>query len=199
VPAQDDAATREFRLTAAERQTAIRAAEQAITERQFRAEGPLYLVDAELVRGKAEGEQERASRLALITHYRYSGDVAIRTLVDAGSGRVLETEAIPHLPVPLAKEEFDRARELALADPRVRETLGAEASRLRAEALVVRTADERDSIFGHRVVRLLFRRGQDYLTRPIVLVDLTAGRVLLEEPPAPPDHHSAPPGERRER
>ena len=36
------------------------------------------------------------------------------------------------------------------------------------------------AIYGHRYVRLIFKVGDDYLRYPVVHVDLTEGRVLLE-------------------
>ena len=52
---------------------------------------------------------------------------------------------------------------------------------LQVEAIQSRAASETDPLFGHRVVRLLFRVRRGWLDDPVVHVDLTAGRVLVEE------------------
>ena len=86
------------------------------------------------------------------------------------------------MPASLSDQEFQEARALAFADPRVVQALGAAQERLVVEPLPLGTTLPDDRFYGHRVVRLLFRIGPDYLSRPIVFVDLTDRRVLVEEP-----------------
>jgi len=119
-----------------------------------------------------------------VTHYRYEGDLAILTVVNLSQRAVVSVEARPHLPVGLAQAEFERAKELALADEAVKKALGPNASKVVVEALVIRAIAEKDPYFGRRVVRLLFKLGAGYLSEPIVNVDLTAGRVEILPPPA---------------
>lgn len=161
-------------LTAEERAMASRLAEAAVAP--LRTGAPMYLVASELIRPKGE-----EARQALVTHYRYDGDLAILTTVDFGRGQVVSLDTVPHLVVPIVQEEVDRARELALADPRVSRAVEAWRSELRVEAIQSRSASEADPLFGHRVVRLLFRVSRGWLDDPVVHVDLTAGRVLVEE------------------
>ena len=92
----------------------------------------------------------------------------------------MAVDSVPGLPVSLSPEEFQRARDLALADERVRAALEDRGGSVVIEPLVLRPADHADSLYGHRVVRLLFRLDHDYLSDPVVLVDLTDERVLLE-------------------
>ncbi len=161
-------------LTAEERALAFRRAEEAVAPLRTRA--PMYLVASELIRPKGnEGRQ------ALVTHYRYDGDLAVLTTVDFGRGQVLALDTVPHLVVPMAAEEVERARELAMADPRVSRAVERWRGELQVEAIQSRAASEADPLFGHRVVRLLFRVRRGWLDDPIVHVDLTAGRVLVEE------------------
>ena len=160
---------------------ARRLAEAAPRAREFLARGRTIYIGTELVREKGpEGEDVRTPRY-LVTHYRYDDDTAVLTFVDVARNAVAEAREVRHLPVRLTTGELERARGLAFADGRVRAELGEFAGRVTVEPLLVRTADERDPWFGRRVVRLLFRVGPDYLTRPIVYVDLTSGRVQIGE------------------
>jgi hypothetical protein len=161
-------------LTAEERALAFRLAEEAVAPLRTRA--PMYLVASELIRPKAD-----EGRQALITHYRYDGDLAILTTVDVARGRVVVLDTVPHLVVPVVAEEVERARELALADSRVSRAVERWRSELQVEAIQSRAASEADPLFGHRVVRLLFRIRRGWLDDPVVHVDLTTGRVLVEE------------------
>ena len=172
-----------FQPTAAEREVAVALAEGAIAERKLRTASPLYVTNVDLVRDKAD-DAESEERLAMVTHYRYEGDLAIQTLVNLTEKKVVSLESIPHLPTPLVAQEFSLARELALSRADVKQALEEYRDRLNVEALVVRTASEDDPLFGHRVVRLLFRVGQDYLSTPIVMVDLTEKKVIIQQPPS---------------
>src|SRR6185295_9855135 len=102
------------------------------------------------VREKPEKEGAAEKRYALVTHYRYEDDAAILTLVETGASRVAKVDVIPHLPVVLSSEEFQRASALALKDPQVARELGARAGQVKTEGLLLRTSDEKDRLFGHR-------------------------------------------------
>ena len=142
-------------------------------------EGRSIYITTEKLRVKADnGEEGRP--LYQVTHYRYADDTAIVSVVDLERGEVLSQREVPHLPVMLTVEELAQARELALAQPAVREAL-ARYPNVTVEPLLVRVGQDRDPWFGHRVVRLLFRVNRDYLTRPIVYVDLTTSRVQIGE------------------
>jgi hypothetical protein len=183
------AAARAYSLTAAERARAIELAERAVRERNLATGGPIFVVDADLIHDKAAGSEE-GQRGALVTHYRYQGDVAIITHIDLAAGKVLQVETVPHLPVPLAEEEFKRARQLALDDAAVRAALGNNLNRVAVEALVTRPGSQQDPLYGHRLVRLLFKVDRDYLSQPSVMVDLTDGKVTIEpkRPPTREEH-----------
>ena len=171
------------RLTPAERELAARLAWQAVEERGLRVGDRIYVVAAEPLRSKAAELAGETAREALVTHYRYAGDLAVLTRVDLLRAEVLGVEMVPHPAVPLAPEEFQEARRLALADARVTGALkGSE--EVRVEALVLRAAEPGDPLFSHRVVRLLFRTERGYVRDPVVMVDLT-DRVLLLEAAAP--------------
>lgn len=176
-PRGRDLGPSEYALSPDERRLAAEIASQTDTLRAFAGGERVYLTEVEFFRDKDEVGGE--ARRALVSHYRYRGDVTLLTEVDLKSRSVVRQESLAHVPTPLSNEEFERAKQLALADPEVLQAIAAHRNRLKIEPLVSR-ASEGDSLYGHRVVRLLFRVGVDYLTRPIVHVDLTAGRVLTE-------------------
>lgn len=169
-------------LSEEESRSAQALAEGALHRRgRLRRTGRTPLVQADLYRDK-EGEKEKPpSRRAMVTHYRYDDDAAIVTILDLTRQEVVRVEEIPHLPVPLSLEEFERARELAFSDASVRSALPDGGEPPVVEALLIRGESPDDPIFGHRVVRLLFRHGADYLSQPTVTVDLTDERVRVEE------------------
>lgn len=176
-----------FQPTAVERQAAISLAERALTQRGLRTSGPLYLISVELLNGKDdEGTQDRK---AIVTHYRYDGDLTILTFVNLARGQVSRVDSVAHLPTQLSLEEFTTARNLGLADARVRTALGPYLSSATVEAMNIRATQTQDPIFGHRVVRLLFRVGQDYLIEPYVNVDLTSAKVVVREAPTGEQAH----------
>ncbi|HJQ36481.1 MAG TPA: hypothetical protein VKB93_05035 [Thermoanaerobaculia bacterium] len=146
-----------------------------LRERKF-VDARTYFVHAEMLQDKAGN-----ARLALVTHYRYAGDQTITSIVDLTARRVMDVRVTAHAGAPLSREEFDEARQLALADPAVVQALGANRDRVVVEPLLLR-APEGDPMFGHRVVRLLFRVERDYLSAPVVHVDLTDRKVMIEPP-----------------
>lgn len=174
-------------LSGPERERATALAAKAITARALAAEGRLVLVAIEPFRLK----DDPSERLALVTHYGYAGDLTIATLVDLAAGRVVDVSSRTGASPPLAKAELDQARELALADPRVAAAIP-EHEGVEVQGLLLRAASPDDRYWGKRVVRLLFKRGDHYLSEPVVEVDLTSQRVFVEErrgPPAPLSHH----------
>jgi Cu2+-containing amine oxidase len=162
-------------LTSTEERKAMTLAEQSIDAERYRLTGKrLYAVSAEVFRDKEAEDAKGLERQALVTHYQYEGDVAIFTVVNITQSAVMNVERVPHAPVPLSQEEFVEAKQLALADPEIRDALRPYKDRLTIDPLVTRTSSEKDPLFGHRVVSLLFRVGSDYLVTPQVMVDLTS-------------------------
>jgi hypothetical protein len=166
-------------LTPDERKTAEQLANAAIQQRAL-AVGRMYLSGMEVLRDKAEEAKAEPQRLALVIHYRYEGDLTILTSVNLTRKSVMAVDTVRGIAAPLSDEEFAQARRLAMADPRVTRSLRGDARQLTVERLLSRSSDPRDPLFGHRVVRLLFRYGQDYVSDPVVTVDLTTGKVLVE-------------------
>jgi Cu2+-containing amine oxidase len=165
-------------LTDAELQQAASIATGELRNRKL-ADARTFFVHAEMLHDKSAP----GSRRALVLHYRYEGDQTITTVVDLTAQRVVDVRTAAHVAAPLSQEEFEQARGMAMADARVAGALGQNRGRVTVEPLVLH-ATEGDPLFGHRVVRLLFRVDRDYLSAPIVLVDLTTRQVMIEPPRA---------------
>jgi hypothetical protein len=172
-------------LTPEEEKKAMAIAEEAVKEKRLFTVDKMYVVEIQLYRDKEAYEKGIQERQALVTHYRYDGDLAILTTVNLTRGTVMSLETVPHLPTPLAQAEFDRAKSLALRHPEVKQMLAPYENRLTIEALVTRASSIEDPLYGHRVVTLLFRVGQDYLSTAFVMVDLTTDAVMIEKRRAP--------------
>jgi hypothetical protein len=166
-------------VPAAIAERARRVAEAAPDMRRRLVEPRTIFIGVELVRRKGDNGRE-LEPIYRVQHYRYADDTAIVSLVDVKSGRVRDVEEIPHAPVALTVAELAEARAMALEDRRVARALERFRDGLLVEPLVVRTSDPADPWFGRRVVRLLFRVGQDYVSDPIVFVDLTRREVIVE-------------------
>jgi hypothetical protein len=163
-------------LTAEERAAARKLTEQALKERNFNS-GKVYLTRIDVFADGGSGE-----RHAIAISYRYEGDLAILTHIDLGTMKVTAVEQVPHLPTSLAPEELAEAEKLARANREVGRALakyGPEA-RIEVDAEIAITAVPDAPEYHHRVVRLFFRRGRDYLLYvPNVNVDLTTGTVRV--------------------
>ncbi len=111
---------------------------------------------------------------------------------------LIKTERLASDQVPFTNDDLADAFQLAMRDPEVLKALGPEARTFRPRTgppgpptaaapqntvggLPVRSPDPNDPCSTHRCLRLTFRRGTDYLSEPIVVVDLTAKHVSVEK------------------
>jgi hypothetical protein len=163
------------RLSPEQRLEAARLALADIEARGLRTDERLYLVSSQWFHDKGSSDLK-----AVVKHYRTEGDLTLTHRINLTKGAVEWSQAAADQPVPLSQEEFDQARELALADEKVRAALGARKG-LVVEPMVLRGGERDAQGRRHRTLRLLFKVGRDYLSRPIVFVDLTTGRVEIEE------------------
>lgn len=153
---------------------------------EARTEARTVFIGVDLIRRKGDGGRDLAPYYRVL-HYRYADDTAITSLVDLESGRVAEQVEARHAPVRLSEGELGEARALAFGDRRVAAAIGRYMEQVVVEPLLVRTSDPNDPWFGRRVVRLLFRVGANYLSQPIVYVDLS-GREVIVQPGHGPGH-----------
>jgi hypothetical protein len=164
------------RLTAAERAAVRKLTEQALKDHGL-ASGKVYLTRIDVFADGGTGE-----RHAIAISYRYEGDLAVLTHIDLGTLKVTEVETVPHLPTSLSPEELAEAEKLARANREVARALAryGEGARIEVDAQMLITAVPDAPEYRHRVVRLFFRRGRDYLLYvPNVDVDLTRGTVRV--------------------
>src|SRR5262245_26774995 len=98
----DQGPSNPLELTPAERAAVRELAERTLKDRGL-FKGKVYLTRIEVFRDTSDKASERK---AIVTHYRYEGDLAILTSVNVGRKEVIGVETIPHFPTSLAPEEL---------------------------------------------------------------------------------------------
>ncbi len=134
-------------------------------------------------------------RYAEVVFFRYEGEFGIRAVVDLERRKVIEAGRVESRDVPLDDTDVAEALALALREAEVVKALGpganrftvpskaapgAAAGRYIVQGLRVLGAEESDPCWSHRCLRLLFREGDVYRSEPIVVVDLTAQKIIVE-------------------
>jgi len=167
--------------------------------------GRRQLVSVEVFANKPPREQIEAAaggraipmgRFAEVLFLRHEGEVGVRAVVDLPAGAVAEVGQVSGPQVPLTQTDLAEAWQLAAREADVRTALGADVDRFRVaeapvrgavvrpryavEALPVEAVADNDPCYKHRCLQLLFRRGDAYLMRPIVIVDLSARKVYID-------------------
>ena len=159
--------------------TTFRAEDRLDPETTLRNARIIY-VGTEVERRKTDSGAEQPEELYRVIHYRYGDDTAIHTVVNLEDEGDIEQQEFPHLPTPFTQQELDTARSLAMGKAELREALGEYVDQVVVEGLPIHSASENDPWFGRRVVYLLFKVRQDYLSHPRVVVDLTNRNVIVE-------------------
>jgi hypothetical protein len=116
------------------------------------------------------GTSAPADRQARVTRYDYATGLTITTVIDLGTGRVLNVRAEPNRPTALATDEVQRA--VVLASRAVLDLATTPRSALQVLAVVDSKPTSRR--YGHRLV-VLWR---DAPPTPRVLVDLSTEQVV---------------------
>jgi hypothetical protein len=167
-------------LTGEEQDLAVRLAERRLRSDKLLPERKTVLTLVQIHRNLEAEKRGVFQRHALLTFYRYAGDLGILVYVNLARQQVTTVEQIPHFPAPLAPEEFQRARELAFNDPQLKKVFDRFRNRVTVEAIMAGRATPKDPFYGHRLVFLLFRVGPLYLTEQgAVTVDLTTEKVFI--------------------
>jgi len=192
-------------LTEDERRAAERLALADPRVQQLLGAGRRQLVSVDLFAVKPPREQIEAvaagrpiqmSRFAEVVFFRPDGEFGVRAVVDLSRGAVAEVDRLASQQVPLTQADLTEAWQLASRDAEVRQALGTDVERFRVqgppvrgvavrppysvEALPVEAVAENDPCYKHRCLHLLFRRGDAYLMRPVVIVDLSVRKVYVE-------------------
>jgi hypothetical protein len=118
----------------------------------------------------------------VVTSYRYFDDITVFSVIDLGTGRVVDVQAVRHLHTPLSDDEFDEAQSLAREkSDEVKQLYERFGEQIRVDAQFSQF-NLKDDPRVHRVVHLTYRVGKRELSYPRPQVDLTTREV---ETPAP--------------
>lgn len=183
----------------------LTADEQAEAERIARSDGRVKEILGEagvrvvsvlpvLIKTDAPEKLEVTQREVEVVLFRPQGEVGARVVVNLRRNAAVAVSRLASDQVPFTNDDLADAFQLALKNPEVLKALGpaAQSFRIRTNqpgataventvgGLPVRSPDPNDPCSKHRCLRLTFRRGNDYLSEPIVMVDLTDKHVTLE-------------------
>ncbi len=129
---------------------------------------------------------------AVVTSYRYFDDITFFSIIDLGTGRVVDVQAVQHLHTALSDDEFEDAQAIALAKSdevkRLYERFGEE---IRVDPQFSQF-NLKDDPRVHRVVHLTYRVGKRELSYPRPQVDLTTRAVEIPAPEALPNERPRP-------
>ncbi len=174
--------------------------------KELLGETGVRLVSAVPVLIKAESPEKTnlAQREIEVVLFRPQGEVGARVIVNLPQHGVVAVTRLASDQVPFTNDDLADAFQMALRDPEVLKALGPSAQTFRPRTgppgaalsentvggLPVHSTDPKDACSTHRCLRLTFRRGTDYLSEPIVTVDLTAKHVYMEKrsPAGKADH-----------
>ena len=144
-------------------------------------QGKIYLTNLEVV---LDHQAQPPERYALVSYYRYDGDLVILATVHLGKMTVTDVQTYPHMPASLAPAELVEAEKIARAHPEVKKALAKykHLDKIEVDAIVAQIVQPSVPGYQHRVIRLFFRDAQrNYLQYvPMVDVDLTTGEVRLD-------------------
>ncbi len=135
-------------------------------------------------------------RVIEVVLFRPEGEVGARVLVNLAQNSVANVQRLDSRQVPFTPDDLKDAFQLALREPQVQRALGSEAQSFHIQGqrsappaepsenvvsgLPIRSSDPKDPCSKHRCLQLFFRRGTDFLSEPVVTVDLTAKHVSVE-------------------
>jgi hypothetical protein len=142
--------------------------------------------EKEKVKEKEKATPKAKGPRAVVTSYRYFDDITVFSIIDLGTGRVVDVQAAQHLHTPLSDDEFDEAQTLAHEKSdevkQLYERFG-EAIRVDPQFSQFNVKDDPRV---HRVVHLTYRVGKRELSYPRPQVDLTTRKVEIPAPEPQP-------------
>jgi hypothetical protein len=147
-----------------------------------------------LIKTDSPEKTDVAQRQAEVVLFKPQGEIGARVVVNLRQNAVVAVNRLNSDQVPFTNDDLNDAFQLAMKDAEVLRALGPSAGSFRPRVaapgaaapensvggLPVRSPDPNDPCSKHRCLRLTFRRGNDYLSQPIVMVDLTAKHVYVE-------------------
>jgi hypothetical protein len=133
---------------------------------------------------QAVGVDKTGERLAVVTSYQYEGNLTTNRLVDLNSGRVLEVDQMQNGGARFTNVEQQYARDLLLADDRIRALIAPLQGQEQFNFLLTTTPDPNSPLFGRRVVNVLISTPEGYLAEvPRISINLTDATVTVGPTP----------------
>jgi len=170
-------------LTAEERKDAERLARSDERVRELLGErGRLSYVEFLPIK-PADEAATTIPRHAEVVFSRLDADYGVRAVVALESNSVVSADRVNGDNVPLTETDLEEAREIALQSAEVRSAVGTRMEQAKVEGLRILATDEKDPCFHRRCLRLMFKVGNDYLSEPIVIVNLSTNSVILDRRP----------------
>jgi hypothetical protein len=167
-------------LSGAEQEWVRGLAEKSLKDRGL-WKGKIVLANTQVVLDSGTSPPQR---IAILTWYRYDGNLGIVQTVDLKNKTVMAVEEHPDMPTSLTPEEIAEAEKIARADPQVEKALARykHLDKIEVDTTVAFIISPQVPGYHHRVARLFFRDGKhNYLQLvPMVDVDLTTGEVRLD-------------------
>jgi hypothetical protein len=167
-------------LTDAEQELVRTLAEKALKDRGL-WKGKTVLTSSQVVLDSATTLPDR---IAILTYYRYDGNLGLVVNLDLQKKTVTAVEEHPDMPTSLTAEEIAEAEKMARNNADVHKALTnyKHLDKIEADAMVAVIISPEVPGYHHRVVRLFFRDSKrNYLQLvPMVDVDLTSGEVRLD-------------------
>ena len=168
-------------IALAEPQAAISTASALHPDAVHARSGPNRVVVTDV---QAVGVDKTSERLAVVTLYQYEGNLTVNRLVDLNNGRVLEEDRIQNGGARFTNVESEYARQLLMADERVRRLVEPLQGQQQFNFLLSITPDTSNPLFGKRVVNVLINTPEGYLTEvPRISVNLTDAAVVVGPQP----------------
>ncbi len=167
-------------LTAEERSTAERVARADPKVRELVGTGG-RANHIEFIALKSDTETAEPRRHAEVNLLRDDARYGVRVLVELGAKPIVVTvQRVDESNIPMTEVELESAAKLAGENATVRTLLGDQLAKAQVEGLRVFTINKADPCFAQRCVRLLYRLDRDYISDPIVTVNLSKQIVLVE-------------------
>ena len=167
-------------LTSMESKAVLGLAENALRAQDL-WKGKVVLTNTEVV---VDHNADPSQRYALLTFYRYEGNLAILLVANLKKMTVTKVTTHPDMPTSLAREEIAEAQKIARAHPDIQKALTRykHLDRIEIDTIVAQIIKPDVPGYHHRVARLFFRDAErNYLAGvPMVDVDLTTGEVRFD-------------------
>ena len=167
-------------LTANEQQFVRDLGEKTLKDRGL-WKGKTLLTTTEVVLDTGAKTPER---YAILTYYRYDGNLGILVTVNLATKKVTNLQEHPDMPTSLTAEEIAEADKLARANADLQKALARykNLDKIEADTTCAIIIDSSVPGFRHRVARMFFRdtKGNYLQLVPAVDVDLTTGAVRLD-------------------